>query len=224
MNYAETEGTDIKNSAETEGTDIQNMAETEGTDSDSCIKLRGKKILNLMLIISSLLISQLAVSSDLKLFTTDNQNYKGVIQHKGQISFVEGYVEADKGYFMLNTSLENSIKATDEGTGGDKATDEGTGGDKATDEGTGGDKATDEGTGGDKATDEGTGGDKATDEGTGGDKATDEGTGNSINSGLITVNFGCDNQKSMAVFESNKYSEKMQINTIQINGQLKKCK
>jgi len=130
------------NYAETEGTDIKNMAETEGTD--SCIKLRGKKIINLMLIISSLLISQLAVSSDLKLFTTDNQNYKGVIQHKGQISFVEGYVEADTGYFMLNTSLESSIKASDEGTGGVSASDEGTGGVSASDEGTGGVSASDE--------------------------------------------------------------------------------
>ncbi len=179
MKNAETEGTDLTNSAKNHSIGLQSTAETEGTD--SCIRThkRRTKYISMMLLVTTMLISNIAFSSDLKLFTTDNQTYKGIIQHNNEIYFLEGYIEAGTGYFMLDYSLEGRNKATDEGTGGKPATDEGTGGSTATDEGTGGKPATDEGTGGNPATDEGTGGNPATDEGTGGSTATDEGTGGS---------------------------------------------
>lgn len=194
MKFAETEGTDITNYAETEGTDIHQMAESEGTD--SCIKLRNKTGIKSVFLLISLLLSQLAISSDLRLFTVDNQNYKGVIEHKGEIYFVEGYFEADNGFLMLNHSLENSSKATDEGTGGKNATDEGTGGNSY-------------------ATDEGTGGNPATDEGTGGQNTEVS----EVNTGLITLIMGCNNQPR-AILESASEVEKIQINTFEINGKL----
>ncbi len=176
MKNAETEGTDLRNSANQPSIGMKNTAETEGTD--ACmnnLKWRTKYV-SLLLFVITLLTSSLAFSSDLKLFTTDNQTYKGIVQHNNEIFFLEGYIEAGTGYFMLNSSLEDRNKATDEGTGGSTATDEDT-----------------------------------------------DGYG-LIESGLITVNFGCTHDKSsIASIQSNNHKENITINSIQINGTQQKC-
>jgi hypothetical protein len=134
MKIAETEGTDIQNIAETEGTDIRNIAETEGTDMSN----RGfaKKSRLLLCMLFSMILFQNALAAELNIFSVDNETYKGVIKQDNKIEFVEGFIDAKTGYFLVNNSLMTSeLKATDDGTG-DKATDDGTG-DKATDDGTG---------------------------------------------------------------------------------------
>ncbi len=232
MKLAETEGTDINFIAETEGTDITQLAESEGTDLSNSEPRSFQRLLKYCSLATLLVFGQTLLAANINLYTNDGEHFKGVITSNQKIDFIEGYVEKNTGYFILNNSLIET-KASDEGTG-NKASDEGTGV-PASDEGTGGIYASDEGTGA-PASDEGTGapasdegtGEPASDEGTGGIYASDEGTGrtsNQLYASVLTLNWNCSNNsvKTTAQLESSKGLQQLEVNQIIINGTELNC-